>query len=433
MTADGYAGRDELTVTFTAVVTGDKTGIAYDWDFGDGSPHVTTAAPSHTYSAPGYYTVRLVVSNDAGESYPFTGESMITILPSTCYVRAVGESVPTLPYATPGTAANSLYDVLSIAPSLIDVGEGDIEIGSPCDITQPIVIRGKGPDKTRFKMVSCDMSQGVCAIYLKNKGAVLADAEIRIDGSCNWGGPIGMTGGLMTNCVVRGNYSNNLSGVAASGGKIIGCSFLGNTNNYSSICAACISGGGVVIQNCRFEDNTSVSSGSALTVNGNYSPVPAVRNCLFTRNRQGGENAFGVINVSGAVTIDNCTIVSNGYAVGQRGGGLYVGTGAPAEGVLCRNTLFCGNICGEAVEDIRAATGKDPVLTACLTGVDPKFKNAGAGNYHLRQSSPCVNAGEALDWMDGATDLDGEPRIRHGKPDIGCYERRLSGFAIIAR
>ena len=39
---------------------------AWDWDFGDGTTHATTASPSHTYAAPGTYNVKLTVTDGAG-------------------------------------------------------------------------------------------------------------------------------------------------------------------------------------------------------------------------------------------------------------------------------------------------------------------------------------------------------------------------------
>ncbi len=44
------------------------------------------------------------------------------------------------------------------------------------------------------------------------------------------------------------------------------------------------------------------------------------------------------------------------------------------------------------------------------------------GNYRLQAGSPCVNAGTNLDWMTGACDLDGLPRILKGTVDMGAYE-----------
>ncbi len=49
------------------------------------------------------------------------------------------------------------------------------------------------------------------------------------------------------------------------------------------------------------------------------------------------------------------------------------------------------------------------------------FKNAEAGDFRLPANSPAANKGARLDWMEGATDLAGKPRLV-SKPDIGCYE-----------
>src|SRR5690606_23206309 len=50
------------TVNFTNTSVG---GNSYSWDFGDGGTSAS-ASPSHTYSTPGSYAVRLIVSNAQG-------------------------------------------------------------------------------------------------------------------------------------------------------------------------------------------------------------------------------------------------------------------------------------------------------------------------------------------------------------------------------
>ena len=52
---------------------------------------------------------------------------------------------------------------------------------------------------------------------------------------------------------------------------------------------------------------------------------------------------------------------------------------------------------------------------------DPQFVNSSAGNFRLRRSSPCVNAGVNRAWMTGTVDLDGAPRLV-GTVDMGAYE-----------
>lgn len=51
------------TVSFTNNSAGATT---YSWNFGDGSPLETVSSPSHTYTAPGTYTVTLTARNAAG-------------------------------------------------------------------------------------------------------------------------------------------------------------------------------------------------------------------------------------------------------------------------------------------------------------------------------------------------------------------------------
>lgn len=43
--------------------SGSGTGLKYDWNFGDGAPHSNQASPYHTYTAAGYYTVTLSVTD----------------------------------------------------------------------------------------------------------------------------------------------------------------------------------------------------------------------------------------------------------------------------------------------------------------------------------------------------------------------------------
>ncbi|WP_301664451.1 PKD domain-containing protein [Methanoculleus frigidifontis] len=61
--ATPLSGDAELTVQFTDESTGDPT--SWTWDFGDGGTS-TDQNPSHTYSAPGTYTVSLTATNADG-------------------------------------------------------------------------------------------------------------------------------------------------------------------------------------------------------------------------------------------------------------------------------------------------------------------------------------------------------------------------------
>jgi hypothetical protein len=70
-----------------------------------------------------------------------------------------------------------------------------------------------------------------------------------------------------------------------------------------------------------------------------------------------------------------------------------------------------------------------PVTYSCVTplvagdgntAADPGF--LGTSDFHLSESSYCVNAGTNLTLAADAADLDGSPRVSGGRTDIGAYE-----------
>jgi hypothetical protein len=56
--------------------------------------------------------------------------------------------------------------------------------------------------------------------------------------------------------------------------------------------------------------------------------------------------------------------------------------------------------------------------------LDPHFVDAAAHNFHVQSDSPALDAGSTDGPPVGELDLDGKPRVRSGKVDIGCYQRQ---------
>jgi hypothetical protein len=56
--------------------------------------------------------------------------------------------------------------------------------------------------------------------------------------------------------------------------------------------------------------------------------------------------------------------------------------------------------------------------------LDPHFVDAAAHKFHLQSDSPALGAGTPDGVPVGELDLDGAPRVRSGKVDIGCYQRQ---------
>jgi len=55
---------------------------------------------------------------------------------------------------------------------------------------------------------------------------------------------------------------------------------------------------------------------------------------------------------------------------------------------------------------------------------DPRFVDPAKNDFHLQSDSPALAAGTAENTPIGELDLEGAPRVKSGKIDIGCYQRR---------
>ncbi len=73
------SGCAPYAVTFSNGTTG-IGGTSYTWDFGDGSPASTATSPTHTYTAPGTYTVKLVAFNGGVCAGLDTAYTTVTVL-----------------------------------------------------------------------------------------------------------------------------------------------------------------------------------------------------------------------------------------------------------------------------------------------------------------------------------------------------------------
>ena len=68
--SDKDSGPAPLEVSFSSEGTDDPDGddLTYEWNFGDGTPVSNEANPTHTFTEPGQYTVRLLVTDTTGKS-----------------------------------------------------------------------------------------------------------------------------------------------------------------------------------------------------------------------------------------------------------------------------------------------------------------------------------------------------------------------------
>jgi hypothetical protein len=267
-------------------------------------------------------------------------------------------------------------------------------------------------------------------------------------GNPNYGAGIYMTGGTVTNCVVRGNQggANNTygGGIWLNSGRVTRSTISGNSLASSDRCH----GGGIdmyggTVDFCTISNNSLANSiygstygegnkgGAGMVVFGGL-----VRNCLLMGNQNDnntgveGDHGGGMTLLGGAV--ENCTIVRN--KTRSTGGGLYLTTGTVTNTIIYHNGATVSSNVNTAVGFAYSCA---PELTADVNGnrvADPLFEATGAGygltctpgDYRLKPRSPCANGGtNSVSWMTNAVDLAGGPRILNNIVDMGAYEVQL--------
>ena len=245
-----------------------------------------------------------------------------------------------------------------------------------------------------------------------------------------------LTGGLIDACVITNCIANNGSwdaggGVKMSGGIIRDTLFDGNSIYGAG--GLTTSGGNISTEGGLVENCVIRRGGAGNRTNLSNAGVKAqggaiVRNCLIEGNKAAGGNGFAVYLRN--ATMENCTIVGNSAPNSTSGSALYI-EADNNNPVFVRNTIIWGNttaggLSNWAIKNATGTTTERVVTTPVITGTantdaDPLFRDFENGDYHPTLGS-ARNAGVTLDWMAGAKDIDGNPRIAEGAPDIGCHE-----------
>lgn len=185
----------------------------------------------------------------------------------------------------------------------------------------------------------------------------------------------------------------------------------------------------LTIENCHLFNNIARRHGGGVHCDEGSSPI--IRNCVIdlNSNRAGATTSGGGISVgAGRPVIESCTIVSNNVGRTNLGGGIAL-----------RSTTFTATIRNNVVRD--NSSGDDlfgvtaDMISHCHVGdgefdginkcfaEEPAFENLALRDYRLTSKSPAgLDAGIYQPWMEGATDLGGNPRVLNKLPDVGAFE-----------
>lgn len=140
------------------------------------------------------------------------------------------------------------------------------------------------------------------------------------------------------------------------------------------------------------------------------------KNVLVAENTGMGMGGLFFHNCTTQLT--NCTVTAN------QGGGLE----ANGKSHALLNSIFWAN-----TQEFVLSGGQVEATFSVVQGGydgqgnqsgDPKFVDPGQSDYHLQESSPCVDQGTSEGAP--ADDLEGEPRPQGNGPDIGAYESTYS-------
>ncbi len=260
------------------------------------------------------------------------------------------------------------------------------------------------------------------AVYCNGSSPTLTRCHIRANGSDWDGGAIAYlssSGGTVSDC----NLVDNFTTVSGMLGGAIYCAQSSPTivdsdlsRNETSVggAIACQVNCNPVITNCTMMNNTAEHDGGALFFMDTCSPE--LTNCIIADNTVNGtspgygEGGAAYIWNCPSVTFINCTI-SNNTADASRGG-IY-----SLNPTVLTNCIVWGNS-GTQLSGGLTVTYSD--IEGDYTGagnlnVNPLFVNAAGGDYHLQETSDCVDAGLNSAVPVGiTTDIDGDDRIIDG-------------------
>jgi len=238
------------------------------------------------------------------------------------------------------------------------------------------------------------------------------------------------TGTLVSNCVFEANYSTTSAGnpppivyccgdittvqkvTYTNAVEVIGCTINGNCGSGVPLLRMAE---GSIVRNCLFTGGTGYWGQNAAV--GVYSTRTTFENNTVVRNQKG---------VLGGDKINpwfvNC-IFDNTQNVHQ------VTLSSGYKGVGFSNCWICAS----------STTTQPKVGCLTMSRANAKLIDPENGDYRLQRRSPLRDAALKMDWMTGATDLDGNPRLldKHGYPtasalpDIGCYECAIKSKGLV--
>ena len=260
------------------------------------------------------------------------------------------------------------------------------------------------------------------AIYCyPSSSMTLTDCTFTFNTATTNGGAILCWGSSLsiTNCAFSDNSVTNWDGgaILSKGSDLTATNCVFGGNGADAGGAISCDGGNLTLTNCTFSGNIGKgrinAKGGAIYCK---SISPRINNCTFYSNSAGYGGAIYCFDNS-TPTLSNCILWRN--SADTSGNEIYADSGC---------TVTLNHCCVDNSAGAYDGSGAVDDSNNCIYD-DPLFVDAANGDYHLKDSSPCIDAGDNSLVTSGVDkDLDGNQRIVDGDSngtatvDIGAYE-----------
>lgn len=417
-------------ITLTALFGGNTGDVTFSWKFGDaeGENWTTTAEAETTHVfAPGSYTVQLKAYDAGKEEWTEVDQATAIAYPDTCYV-AQGEGVtPKFPYVRPEEGAATVKEALSVGCDEVVVCPGTYTLSEVVNIGRKVTLRGSSPDREAAVLYAPSVD-GLRVMNLNHAEAIVSGLKLKggnMSQIGEGGAVLNLTAGTVTNCVLEGGWNYYNSSILVKNGAIVDSVIRNATAGHSAQEASGVTlYAGALVDRCVITNCSTTATSDSSTWGEAVclaDSTAVLKNSLIAYNTG---HRVGGVRILAAREFSNCTVVSN--VARKACGGVRTDNGANRP-QICVNNIVWGNVAptDSNLDDVLVfsySCGAELVSGTGNVTSDPKFRDAAKGDFSLRRSSPCVNAGTKTFLQSGDLDLLGRCRVADGAVEIGAYE-----------